>query len=114
GLVGLPALRPLLLQPLQRRPLRYDDSTRVGAGRVGGSGGGGLSHAAQSREAPGSGENEFHMARRLASVPVMRWEFFDDPGAFLAVSGDLLAADPLVSTVLAGVTERAVRELAAG
>ena len=41
-------------------------------------------------------------------------EFFDDPAAFLAVAGDRLAADPVVSTVVATVAERAVRERSGG
>jgi hypothetical protein len=36
--------------------------------------------------------------------------FLTDPAAFLGIAGDLLAADPLVSTVLATVTSRMVGE----
>jgi predicted GNAT family acetyltransferase len=36
--------------------------------------------------------------------------FLTDPAAFLEIAGDLLAADPLVSTVLATVTSRMVGE----
>jgi hypothetical protein len=32
--------------------------------------------------------------------------FFDDPSAFLDVAGDLLAAQPVLSTVIAGVADR--------
>src|SRR5918997_1320030 len=41
-------------------------------------------------------------------------EFFDDPTAFLDEAGALLAADPVLGTVIAGVTERTARELADG
>lgn len=41
-------------------------------------------------------------------------EFLDDPAAFLRAAGDLLAADPVEATVVAGVTERLAREDAAG
>lgn len=41
-------------------------------------------------------------------------EFFDDPAAFLAVAGDLLAGDPVVGSVIATVTERAAAADAAG
>ena len=37
-------------------------------------------------------------------------EFTTDPASFLAVAGDLLAADPVVSTVMATVTSRMVGE----
>jgi hypothetical protein len=36
--------------------------------------------------------------------------FLTDPAAFLEIAGDLLAADPLVSTVMASVTSRMVGE----
>src|SRR5829696_8608254 len=39
-------------------------------------------------------------------------EFTTDPGAFLAEAGDLLAAQPVVSTVMATVTSRMVGEQA--
>ncbi len=46
GVVVGPRARPLVLQPLQRRTLRYDDGTLVGArGRVRGLGGWSVSHA---------------------------------------------------------------------
>jgi GNAT superfamily N-acetyltransferase len=41
-------------------------------------------------------------------------ELLDDPAAFLAAAGDLLAASPVESTVVAGVTERILRESAEG
>lgn len=41
-------------------------------------------------------------------------EFFSDPAEFLAVAGERLAADPVVSTVVATVADRAVREGSAG
>ncbi len=41
-------------------------------------------------------------------------DFRADPAEFLAVAGDLLAADPVVASVIATVAERAVRERAAG
>jgi GNAT superfamily N-acetyltransferase len=44
----------------------------------------------------------------------MRLEFFADPADFLAVAGDLLAADPVLGTVIAGVSDRTARELADG
>src|SRR3712207_549288 len=43
-----------------------------------------------------------------------RLAFTDDPGAFLAVASEHLAEQPVVSTVLATITERAVRDDAAG
>ncbi|WP_129783660.1 GNAT family N-acetyltransferase [Promicromonospora panici] len=41
-------------------------------------------------------------------------EILDDPAAVLAVAGDLLAADPVASSVVASVTHHAVRSFAAG
>jgi len=41
-------------------------------------------------------------------------ELFDDPAAVLDVAGDLLAAEPVVSSVVASVTHHAVRLFAAG
>jgi predicted GNAT family acetyltransferase len=43
-----------------------------------------------------------------------RLEFFDDPQAFLEVAGAALAADPVLGTVVAGVSERMAAERAAG
>ena len=42
----------------------------------------------------------------------MDLEFFDDPAAFLAVAGQHLAVEPVVSTVVATVAEREAREAA--
>ena len=44
----------------------------------------------------------------------MELEFFTDPAIFLAVAGDLLAADPVLGTVIAGVSDRTARERADG
>ncbi|WP_107704946.1 GNAT family N-acetyltransferase [Nocardioides allogilvus] len=44
----------------------------------------------------------------------MDLEFFADPAAFLDAAGDLLAAEPVLGTVIGSVTERTKRELAAG
>ncbi|PUA80929.1 GNAT family N-acetyltransferase [Nocardioides currus] len=44
----------------------------------------------------------------------MQLEFFADPTAFLDAAGDLLAADPVLGTVIAGVSERTAREVADG
>lgn len=41
-------------------------------------------------------------------------EFYDDPAAFLAVAGDHLAVEPVVSTVVATVARHAVADDAAG
>ncbi|GHH74627.1 GNAT family N-acetyltransferase [Promicromonospora soli] len=41
-------------------------------------------------------------------------EFFDDPAAVLAVAGDLLAAEPVVWSVVASVTHHAARSFAPG
>jgi len=41
-------------------------------------------------------------------------EFFSDPSEFLAVAGERLAADPVVSTVVATVADREVRRRASG
>jgi len=41
-------------------------------------------------------------------------QFLDDPGDFLAAAAELLASAPVESTVVAGVTDRMVREAAAG
>ena len=41
-------------------------------------------------------------------------EFFDDPGDFLEVAGAHLAQDPVLSTVVATVTERMRDDWAAG
>jgi GNAT superfamily N-acetyltransferase len=44
----------------------------------------------------------------------LEMEFLDDPAAFLEVAGPLLAADPVLASVIATVTARAARELATG
>ena len=44
----------------------------------------------------------------------MDLEFFDTPQPFLDVAGDLLAADPVLGSVIASVTQRTARELADG
>ena len=41
----------------------------------------------------------------------MQLEFHDDPAAFLEVAGDHLAADPVLNTVMASVTRRAVDDV---
>lgn len=41
-------------------------------------------------------------------------EFFDDPGCFLDAAGGLLAAEPLLGSVIATVTTRIAEEVAAG
>ncbi len=41
-------------------------------------------------------------------------EFLTDPAAFLAAAGDHLALDPVISTVISSVADRAVRDLADG
>lgn len=41
-------------------------------------------------------------------------DFFDDPAAFLDAAGPVLAADPVLGSVIATVTERAAREVAEG
>lgn len=44
----------------------------------------------------------------------MDLEFFTDPAAFLDAAGDLLAADPILGSVIAGVSERTAAEIAGG
>lgn len=44
----------------------------------------------------------------------MDLEFFDRPGAFLDAAGDLLAAEPVLGSVIASFSERIARELAEG
>lgn len=44
----------------------------------------------------------------------MELEFFDTPQPFLDAAGELLAADPVLGSVIASVSERTARELAAG
>ena len=44
----------------------------------------------------------------------MELEFFDTPQPFLDAAGDLLAAEPVLGSVIASVSERTSRELAAG
>ena len=44
----------------------------------------------------------------------MQLEFFDTPQPFLDVAGDLLAAEPVLGSVIASVTARTARELAEG
>jgi hypothetical protein len=44
----------------------------------------------------------------------MGLRFFDEPKEFLDVTGSLLARQPVVSTVVATVAERIVREQTAG
>ncbi len=44
----------------------------------------------------------------------MDLEFFDAPRPFLDAAGDLLAADPVLGSVIASVSERTARELADG
>src|SRR5688572_15958906 len=41
-------------------------------------------------------------------------EFFDTPQPFLDTAGGVLAADPVLGSVIASVTQRTVRELADG
>jgi predicted GNAT family acetyltransferase len=41
-------------------------------------------------------------------------EFFDHPQPFLDTAGDVLAADPVMGSVIASVTQRTAREVAAG
>ena len=41
----------------------------------------------------------------------MQLEFHDDPAAFLEAAGDHLAADPVLNTVVATVTRRAVEDV---
>lgn len=44
----------------------------------------------------------------------MELEFFDDPATFLDTAGDLLAADPVLGSVIAAYTERLAGEVAEG
>src|SRR6478735_4133135 len=44
----------------------------------------------------------------------MEMQFFDDPGEFLHATGQHLAEQPVMSTVVATVAERIVRERSAG
>jgi GNAT superfamily N-acetyltransferase len=44
----------------------------------------------------------------------MQLEFFDTPRPFLDAAGELLASEPVLGSVIASVTERTARELAAG
>ena len=44
----------------------------------------------------------------------MELRFFDDPVAFLDVAGDVLAEQPVLSTVIAGVAERIATQREAG
>jgi GNAT superfamily N-acetyltransferase len=46
--------------------------------------------------------------------PAPTLEFFDAPQPFLDAAGDLLAAQPLLGSVIASVTHRTAREVAAG
>ena len=54
------------------------------------------------------------MGWTLASVAPMHLEFFETPQAFLDVAAPLLAADPVLGSVIASVSERTAREVAAG
>ena len=49
---------------------------------------------------------------QMSAIPVagLRLEFCADPGEFLAVAGDFLAADPVVSTVVTTVAHRLVAQ----
>ncbi len=49
-----------------------------------------------------------------ASTPDITLEFHHDPGEFLAVAGDHLAADPVSSTVVTTIAHRTVAQLADG
>ena len=51
-------------------------------------------------------------AKRARGLPTL--EFHDDPAEFLAAARSHLAAEPVISTVVASVAERAVREDADG
>jgi len=51
-------------------------------------------------------------AKRPRGLPTL--EFHDDPREFLAAARDHLASEPVVSTVVASIAERSVREDAAG
>lgn len=44
----------------------------------------------------------------------MELEFFTDPADFLSAARDLLAAEPVLGTVIAGVSDRTAREIADG
>src|SRR5271163_740907 len=48
----------------------------------------------------------------MSAIPVagLRLEFCADPGEFLAVAGDFLAADPVVSTVVTTVAHRLLEQ----
>jgi predicted GNAT family acetyltransferase len=46
--------------------------------------------------------------------PGVELEFLDDPQAFLDVAGPVLAADPVLGSVIASVTTRIARQVAAG
>jgi GNAT superfamily N-acetyltransferase len=46
--------------------------------------------------------------------PDLTLEFFDTPQPFLDVAGDVLAADPVLGSVISSVTQRTARELADG
>lgn len=52
------------------------------------------------------------MGARETTVPLL--EFLDDAGQFLAAAGDHLRANPLMSTVVATIAERTVRDLDSG
>ncbi|MDQ7909757.1 GNAT family N-acetyltransferase [Phytohabitans sp. ZYX-F-186] len=52
----------------------------------------------------------------MSTIPMagLRLRFFTDPGEFLAVAGDHLAADPVVSTVVTTATHRVLSQRSAG
>jgi len=59
---------------------------------------------------PGRSAPAYRLA--MSDDPVL--EFHDDPVTFLEAAGGLLAADPVLGSVIATVTERAARERAEG
>jgi predicted GNAT family acetyltransferase len=50
----------------------------------------------------------------MTTPAALAWQLFDDPAAFLAVAGDTLAADPVLSTVVATNAQRWADRYAAG
>jgi RimJ/RimL family protein N-acetyltransferase len=50
----------------------------------------------------------------VSGAPGYRLEFTDDPAVFLAAAADHLAADPVLSTVVSTVTDRALADVEAG
>ena len=115
GVVGLPLLRPLGLQTLERGLVRYDDGAAVGARRGPGLVVLGLGHGRNPRARRGPAENQLLAGRGARPAPdraamEVRLEFYRRPARLpRRVAGTHLAADPVLNTVVVDRDRRGAR-----